>query len=223
VTHPEFGYAGTSGFRRGFIAFVICGLVAGGSGIAMFKGNPDPDPAPDPMKAMALAPVETFGSTTGSTLTEIAGRNSGELLQQTPAIKPHCRNTATEHFDDDCITDQTRRPRSIRALNERPAIAAVPIGHLEPPIPSGSAIPVAVIPETTADSASPADVAPVVDTAPAVMEAPAPAVSAKKTQPRGNRVQRRDRNEYSHSSSYTNRHYKPTYNSYYQSGYARLW
>jgi hypothetical protein len=220
TTHPELGYLGTSSFRRGFIAFVICGLVAGGSGITIFKENPDPDPDPGPMKAMALAPAETLGSIAGSTLAGIAGGNSGELAQETAAIKPLCRNNATEHLGGDCIAGQTRRPRSIRALNERPTIAAVPIGHLgkPPDRSSGSAIPVAVTPETTADSARPADVPSAVDTAPAVTEAPAPAVSAKKTRTRS--VQRRNRNDHSRSTRY--RHYQPNY-SYYQSGYARLW
>ena len=223
LTHPEFGYVGTSNLRRGFISFVICGLVAGGSGIAIFKGNPDPDPDPDPMKAMALAPAETLTSTTGSTVEGIVGGNSGKLAQERAAIKPRCRDNATEQISGDCITGQIRRPRSIRALNERPAIAAVPIGHLDGPpvLPSGSAVPAAVTPETTADSAGPADVPSAIDTAPAVTEAHAHAVSAKKTRTRT--VQRRDRNDYSRSTRYTNRHYQPNYNTYYQSGYARLW
>ena len=199
---------------------MICGLVAGGSGIAIFKGNPDPDP--DPMKAMALAPAETLSSTAGSTIAGIVGGNSGELAQET-AIKPRCQNNATEHLGGDCIAGQTRGPRSIRALNERPAIAAAPIGHLDGPpvLPSGSAVPAAVTPETTADSAGPADVPSAIDTAPAVTEAHAPAVSAKKTRTRT--VQRRDRNDYSRSTRYIHRHYQPNYNTYYQSGYARLW
>jgi hypothetical protein len=168
---------------------------------------------------MALAPAEIFSSTAGSTLSGIAGGNSGELAQET-AIKPRCQNSATEHLGGDCIAGQTRGPRSIRALNERPAIATVPIGHVEklPDMSSGSAIPAAVTPETTADSAGPADVPSVVDTAPALTETHAPTVSAKKTRTRT--VQRRDRNDYSRSTRYTNRYYQP---NYYQSGYARLW
>ena len=212
LTHPEFGYIGSSSFRRGFIAFAICGLVAGGSGIAIFKGNPNPDPDLGPMKAMALAPAEILSSTAGSTLSGIARGNSGELVQETAAIKPRCR-----HLGGDCIAGQTRGPRSIRALNEQPAIAAVPIGHLEkrPDLSSGSA---AVTPETTADSVGPADVPSAVDTAPAVTKAHASAVSVKKTRTRS--VQRRDRNHYSRSTRYTNRYYQP---NYHQSGYARLW
>jgi hypothetical protein len=218
LTHPEFGYVATSSFRRGIIAFVICGLVAGGSGIAIFKGNPDPDPDPGPMKAMALAPAEILSSTAGSTLSGIAGGNSSKLAQETAAIEPRrCRNNATEHLGGDCIAGQTRGPRSIRALNEQPAIAAVPIGHLEklPDMSSGSA---AVTPEATADSAGPADVPSVVDTAPAVTKAHASAVSVKKTRTRS--VQRRDRNHYARSTRYTYRYYQP---NYYQFGFVRFW
>jgi hypothetical protein len=223
LTHPEFGYIGTSSFRRGLIAMVVCGLVAGASGIAIFKGNPDSDP----VSAMALAPAEALSNTAHSTLAAIVDDNSGraELAQETPkaaVTKPRCQKNATEYLGGDCAVDQTRRPRSIWVLNERPAIAAVPIGHLDGPpvLPSGSVTPVAVTPEVPANSANPADVAP--DTAPAVTEAPAPAVSVKKTRTRSNHVQR-DRNEYSRSTSYTKRHNQPNYNNYYQSGYARLW
>ena len=166
------------------------------------------------MRAMALAPAEIFSSTAGSTLSGIALGNSGELAQETAAIKPRCRNNATEHLGGDCIAGQTR---SIRALNEQPAIAAVPIGHLEklPDMSSGSA---AVAPETTADSAGPADVPSAVDTVPALTKAQARAVSVKKSRTRS--VQRRARNHYSRSTRYTNRYYQPYY---YQFGFARFW
>ena len=117
LTHPEFGYLGTSSFRRGFIAFVVCGLVAGASGISMFKGNPDPDP--HPMNAMALAPAETLSSTARSTLAGIVEGNSwnGELAQGTPkttAIKPRCQRNATEHLAGDCTAGQTGSLSSVK-------------------------------------------------------------------------------------------------------------
>jgi hypothetical protein len=36
---------------------LVCGLLAGASGVAIFKADPDPDPR----DAMALAPAETLG------------------------------------------------------------------------------------------------------------------------------------------------------------------
>jgi hypothetical protein len=223
LTHPEFGYIGTSSFRRGLIAFVVCGVVAGASGIALFKPTPDPDP----MRAMARAPAEALSSTKRSTLTGIAEGNSGggEWAQETyktGPIKPSCQRDATGYLSGNCTAVQTRRPRSIQALNERPAIAAVPIGHLdEPPVlPAGSAI--AVTPGSV-DSAIPVEIAPA-DAAPAVTEALPSAVSAKRTRTHATHVQHRDRNEYPRSASYSNRYYKPNYNNHhYSSGYARLW
>jgi hypothetical protein len=41
------------------MALLVCGLLAGASGVAIFKAEPDPDPR----DAMALAPAETLGST----------------------------------------------------------------------------------------------------------------------------------------------------------------
>ena len=169
------------------------------------------------MRAMALAPAETLTSTTGSTVEGIVGGNSGKLAQERAAIKPRCRDHATEQFGGDCIAGQINRPRSIRALNERAPIAAVPIGRLDglPDVPSKSTIPVAVTPETPADSANPVDVAPAADIAPAIAEAPAPTVSGQKTRTRSKHVQRRG----TRSATYSKHYYQPNY----QSGYARLW
>jgi hypothetical protein len=207
LVHPEFGYIGTPSFRRGFIAFMVCGLVAGASGITIFKTDPDP------MNSMAFAPAEALSSTARSTPGAIAESNSAkiEFAQRNPetgAIQPRCQKNVTEHIGRDCTAGQTRRARSMPALNERPAIAAVPIGHPDEPavLPSEPAIRVAAIPETPA-AAPDADAAPT----PAVTEAPAPAASANKTRTRSNHVQRRDRNEYSRSANYS------------KSGYARLW
>jgi hypothetical protein len=105
----------------------------------------------------------------------------------------------------------------VQAVNEQPAIAAVPIGHRDGPalLPSAPALPVAAIPGGLDGSAKPADAKLDTGAAPAlaVVESPTPATSAKKARTRSSHVQRRDRNTYSRSPSY----------SYYQSGYARVW
>jgi len=215
LTDPEFGYIGTSSFCRGVITFVICGLVAGGSGIAIFKENLDPDP----MTAMALAPAETLSGP--ARLMRIVEGNSGQggLEQEAfkrAAVEPRCQSGNTEHLGGDCIAGQINRPRSIRPLNERLPIAAVPIGRLDGPsdMPS-TAIQIAVTPETPVESANPADDAPAADIAAAIMEAPVPTVSAQKTRTRGKHVQRRG----SRSASYSKHYYQPAY----RSGYARVW
>ena len=39
--HPELGYIGTPSFARGFLVFVVCGLIAGASAITIFRAEPD--------------------------------------------------------------------------------------------------------------------------------------------------------------------------------------
>jgi hypothetical protein len=194
---------------------VICGLIAGGSGIAIFKAKLDPDP----MAALALAPSETLGGTARLSPQRIG--NSGQYESEQKAfkrttVKPRCQSDNKEHLGSDCIVGQINRPRSISALNDRPDIPAVPIGRLDglPATPSKSAIPVAVIPEIPPESASPVDVAPAADVPPAITEAPLVRFPAK-TRTRSNYVQRRG----SRSISYSKHYYQPNY----QRGYARLW
>jgi len=208
VLHPEFGYVGTSSFCRTFMALLVCGLLAGASGVAIFKAEPDPDPR----DAMALAPAETLGNT--APVVESHSEKS-EFAQRTPETGAIA------------LATKSRRPRSVRAINERPAIAAVPIGHRDgPPVLAlEPAIPVAATPETLEVFANPIHAAPAAEAPaiPAVTEVAPHAGSAKKSRTRSNHVQHRDRNEYSPSPNYGNHYYQPSYsNHYYQSGYARV-
>jgi hypothetical protein len=226
VLHPEFGYIGTPSFSRGLIAFVVCGLVAGASAVSIFKADPDP------RSAMALAPAEALSSTARSSPRGIAESNSGkgEFAQETPttgAMKPRCQKNATEHLGGDCIAGQTRRPRSILALNERPAIAAVPIGHRDDPAvlpPEPAAPAVAALPED-ADTATPAETPSAEPASPASL----PAVTPTKTRERhreraqrreGDRARRREREHHEYAS--TPRHYSNR-QAYQARGYAGLW
>src|SRR6202048_5554529 len=113
------------------MALLVCGLLRGASGVAIFKAEPDPDPR----DAMALAPAETLGST--APVVESHSEKS-EFAQRTPETGAIA------------LATKSRRPRSVRAINERPAIAAVPIGHRDgPPVLAlEPAIPVAATPET---------------------------------------------------------------------------
>ena len=208
VLHPEFGYVGSSSLCRTFVALVICGLIVGAISAGIFKLEPDRDP----MDAMALAPAETLGST--APLVESHSKKSefAQRIPETGAI---------------ALATKSRRPRSVRAINERPAIAAVPIGHRDgPPVLAlEPAIPVAATPETLEVFANPIHAAPAAEAPaiPAVTEVAPHAGSAKKSRTRSNHVQHRDRNEYSPSPNYRDHYYQPSYsNHYYQSGYARV-
>jgi hypothetical protein len=70
---------------------------------------------------------------------------------------------------DDCASERMRKSRPVLAVNERPAIAAVAIGHREDPVAVTPqlAAPVAAIPEPPQDaSVVPVDVAPATDSLP---------------------------------------------------------
>jgi hypothetical protein len=214
VLHPEFGYLGTPNFGRRFIVFAVCGLVAGVAGVNVFKADRDPDPT----SAMALAPAEAVSNILGGSAAE-----KGEFAQKTPntgALKSHCQKQATEYLGGDCAAVQPRKPRSILAINERPPIAAVAIGHRDEPalLPSEPVVPAAArSDETRVGSANTADAVSAAETTEVL---PAPSVKETRSnhvrhdRNHGKSVRRRDRNEYSFSSNY--RHSV-------QSGYARLW
>src|SRR6516162_6913879 len=65
-------------------------------------------------------------------------------------IKSPCRESIRENSAVDCTSGQKHKPHSMLAVNERPAIAAVPIGHRDDPtvLPPEPAAPVvATLPE----------------------------------------------------------------------------
>jgi hypothetical protein len=209
------------------LGFIVFGLVVGANGVAVFMADPDP------MHAMALAPAEARDSAISSLPTATAQTKAVEatLTQKTSnasGIESPCRENITERLGSDCTSGKARKPRPVQAINERPAIAAVLIGHRagSAVLPSHPEIPVAATPHIPDGSAKPEDAA---EAAPAsiVKESPAPAASTKRSRTHRKYVQRRDqddrkyvqrrnRNEYSPSSSYS-------YHNYYQGGYARVW
>jgi hypothetical protein len=238
--HPEFGYVGSPRLCRKLglaLAFIVVGLVAIANGVAVFMADPDPDP----MHAMALAPAEALDNVKRSPPTVTAETRAVEatLAQKTSKtgdIKSPCRNI-TEQLGGDCSSGKALKPRSVLAVNERPAIAAVLIGHRDGPavLPSEPEIPAATpdIPDSSAKPVDAAEVAP----APVVRESPTPVASTKKSRTRSNSaprrdrddrnfvrrrdrddrnfVQRRDRDEYSPSRSYGSQDV--------QAAYARVW
>jgi hypothetical protein len=227
--HPEFGYVGSPRLCRKLglvLGFIVFGLVVGANGFAVFMEDPDPDP----MHAMALAPAEARDSARSSLPTATAQTKAVEatLTKKTSnagGIKSPCRENITERLGSDCTSGKARKPRPVQAINERPAIAAVLIGHRDGPavLPSEPEIPVAATPHIPDGSAKPEDAA----EAAIVKESPAPAASTKRSRTHRKYVQRRDqddrkyvqrrnRNEYSPSPSYS-------YHNYYQGRYARVW
>jgi hypothetical protein len=211
ASHPEFGYIGTSSFWRILLTFLVCGLIAGASGVAFFKAAPQPDPK----DAMALATGATPSGTPYIPVASVkSNSDNGELAQKTPdagAIAPPIRSS---------------RPRSMQAVNERPPIAAVPIGHTDrPAVPSSDpAVQLMAMPEVQASSSDPTGAAADPSIASPAPKAPARVASAEKRRAHSNHVRRHVRSEYSRSANY-GRYYQswPYYQSYYQGGYIRFW
>jgi hypothetical protein len=131
--HPEFGYVGSANLRRKLglvLAFLVFGLVAGASGLVVFMADLDRDPK----HAMALAPAETLDGATSSIATAIAETEaveaaSAQKSSKAAGIQSPCRESIRVNSAVDCTSGKQRKPRSVLAVNERPAIAAVPIGH----------------------------------------------------------------------------------------------
>jgi hypothetical protein len=244
--HPEFGYVGSASVRHklGFVlAFVVLGLVAGASGVAVFIADFDRDPK----HAMALAPAEALVETTSPIST-------AETEVET---KSSCRKDIRDSSVGDCTSGKNRKQRSILALNERPAIAAVAIGHRDDPavLPTESAAPVVAAAPEIAVTATPTETPPAVPASPASLPegavtvtppdtpsteptppASAPAVASKRGQlnEREHREYARYHREHREYASTPRYHREqrehasaPLYYSsrqvYQSAGYARLW
>jgi len=223
--HPEFGYVGSAPklFRKlGLVsAFVAFGLMAGVSGIAVFMAGPEPDP----MHAMALAPPEALLSTPPASAPPAKAVAAEEQKTLNAGVTaPPCRDYLGERLGDDCSAFRMHRSRTVPAMNERPAIAAVAIGRREEPaaLPPQPAVSVAAIPQTPPDdSAVPADGAEA--PAPAAAPATAPvAPAAKAARSRSRHVARREGHSYSGRSSYSPRYYSNR-QVHQAGGYAGLW
>ena len=246
--HPEFGYVGSAPrvFRRLrlVLSFVVLGIVGGASGVAIFMASPDSDPATsaDPLDAMALAPLEALiDPKLALAPAQPAPRPpNASAVEKTDvgSTEPRCREGLSE-TERDCIRVRVVRP--LRALNERPLIAAAPIGHREDPtlLPAPPSAPVEASPspaapaekssatpaptETAIAEAMPAETAP---TAKPTPSAPAPRVTSNKSRPRVHHVRNESRSSRRNSYSYTRSYSTPSYStqSYSsQGGYARLW
>jgi hypothetical protein len=232
--HPEFGYFGSPRLcgKLGLVlAFMVFGLVAGANGLGVFMAVD-----PDPMHAMALAPAEAATAETKAVEAALARKTSSAGRYRSPY-----RESITEQPDGDCSSGKARNQRPVQAVNERPAIAAIPIGHRDGPavLPSEPEILGAATPNIPDDAAKPEDAAEAAPASSVKESAAVPPASAKTLPTRSkyvqhrdqddrkyvqrhnqdNRkyVQRRNRNEYSPSPSYSNHNY------YVQSGYARVW
>ena len=222
--HPEFGYIGNAPAvlrKLGFaIAFVAFGLIAAISNFSVFV-----TPSDDPMTAMALAPEQALNSTAPAAPTLPIENKAVEasFTETAGAASRPCGGAITADSGVDCTPTRMHRPRSVQSVNERPAIAAVAIGHRDESAVSSSepAALIAVTPTSGDPSATPPDApaeSAVAETPPSA-EAVTPAPPAKKSRARNNSNQHRERSEYARAPSRG-----PTYSFHsMQGGYARVW
>ena len=201
--HPEFGYLGSLhlfGRKLGLVlVFIGFGVMAGMSGLAVFMA----DEQRDPMKAMALAPPDAMSRDSGLVMPAPVDASVPIEPAQKPAETKTSRPACQEGAAVDCAVPSVpklHRPRLAPAVNERPAIAAVPIGRVDavsPTPPTSEPVPVAAAPEPADVSSQPAEAAPA---APAPV---APPPAAKKRQ-RIEQVERRyrEREQPSHRGNF---------------------
>lgn len=235
--HPEFGYIG-SGQRRlrklvVMLAFAL-GSVAGVSGFAVLMTPSEPDP----LQAMALAPGDASVAPLSIARADPPAEVEATAARATspPAeMQRGCRED--EQAGRRCMLSKPRRPRPVRALNERPAIARVAIGHApspdvfpippehpvaEEPSPIPLEHPVAQERSPMPDEALPA--APVeAQPEPRPHAAPAKEPAAKPARVRAKPAPRHDRSE--RRLARGEEHWHARGNSYadYVAGYARPW
>jgi hypothetical protein len=240
--HPEFGYIGPTHRRlrtlRNVLAFTVFGLLAGASGVAVFMAAPDPDP----MRAMALAPAKDWAGAAESLPTVATdARAAGPARAPSTDAETGLRCRESPEQRGNCVFSGARRPRPVRALNERPAIAAVAIGHpdgpavlrSEPEIPAAEA-PGLAKPEDAA-ATTPVEAQPEAQSQTASVEqaTAAPAASASSARVRSKTVRHRDRDDGRHTRVRDRNEYSRDRNQYSswrsysnanpQAGYARLW
>jgi hypothetical protein len=171
--------------------------MAGMSGLAVFVA----DEHPDPMKAMALAPPDAMTSPSG----QIIPAPMDASVPIEPARKPAENMTLRAACQDSAAVGcaapnvpKVHRVRPTPAANERPAIAAVPIGRVDPPQPipaEATPTPLAPEPVSVAVAPEPADVSSQPEEAAPAAPAPVAPPPAVKKQPRqrSERAERRER------------------------------
>jgi hypothetical protein len=123
--HPEFGYLCLSHNirRRLWLASLTCAL-AGASGLGIFVTRAN-------LEALAFAPVGSQSleaSPATPRITDMARSKSAFIADPESGA---CQNRKPVNPNGSCSFSKAREP--IRALNERPAIAAVLVGQPNPP------------------------------------------------------------------------------------------
>jgi len=129
--HPEFGFfCPTPRFRRRLRVALAC-LVLAGVGAAVMATADGPKLAAAVTRADEASIAETTPATSLAPFAAVVPRLPIVAGAQTTADKPSCvGDTRTE---GNCVSVKLRKPRMVWVANDRPAIAAVALGHSAAP------------------------------------------------------------------------------------------
>jgi hypothetical protein len=191
--HPEFGYVGSPRSllpRLGIVfSIAVLGPVAGAGGAKMLTLQPPA--AANSARAVTVAPGEASIAAPGSAAkktgdsSKSASVATGQAPSKRAPVGSPCREEPGAQVpENDCVPVRVVRPQRAPSANERPAIAAVAIGHRNDPamLPAEPASPVAAAPPEHAGTTA------AVDTVPAAKPAPVPPPTAASPAPQGNIV-----------------------------------
>ena len=137
--HPEFGLLCPTPRLRRKLRVALAGLVCAMLGLvaiwAAHRGE---------SSAVTALRLDASGGAGASTGAVAAGTPRSTAAVATPAENGACGQDIWTYLDATCVLGELRKPRSVRAANDRPRIAASPLGRsaamaagaLEPALPT---------------------------------------------------------------------------------------
>ena len=129
--HPEFGFfCPTPRFGRRLRVALAC-LVVAGVGAAMMTAADRPKFAAPVTRADEASIAETTTATSLAPFASVVSRLLIVAGAQTTADKPSC--VGESQTEGNCVSVKLRKPRMVWVANNRPAIAAVALGHSAAP------------------------------------------------------------------------------------------
>jgi hypothetical protein len=129
--HPEFGFfCPTPRFRRRLRVALAC-LVVAGIGAAVMGTADRPKLTAAVTRANEASIAETTPATSLAPFDAVVPRLPIVAGAQTTADKPSC--VGATRTEGNCVSVKLRKPRMVWVANDRPAIAAVALGHSAAP------------------------------------------------------------------------------------------
>lgn len=208
--HPEFGLlCPTPRLRRKLRSVFVCMILALVGGAVLRAVNAPPSANSSSANSSSANSSSTMTAAGGeesahtspdagqAPAASLATRPSLPAVAETGAVENACEQGNSLHrtwayLDGKCVAGKARKPRTVRAATDRPAIAAIAIGRIVAPEhagePASSAASVATGPQADALKSTPAAPA---EVAAAAEPPPRPAGASKKLRKTARSQQRR--------------------------------